>query len=271
MTPEALARLCPDLAGQAITPLGAGSDCSAFAVGLEVIKLPRDAQALAREARVLAVVRPFVRLPLPDLRFHAGPPPFSRHRLLPGVQLLAPIYDALGTPDRETLARDLARFHADCHAVPHGLLRQAGAGPVAPWPAPRPEMLKPVPKDLRPQAEALLTLWQALPPDPLGEVWGHFDAHGWNMAFDPKARRLGGIYDFGDSGFGPLHRDLAYSALISPDLTRRLGRAYADLTGRAIDLDRLDILAGAHRLWELAASPDPFQVQAFTRWAATKT
>lgn len=271
LEPGLLARLCPDLAGAAITPLGAGSDCTAFLVGWEVIKLPRQPPALSREARVLAVAQPLVRLPLPDLRFHDGPPPFSRHQLIPGIQLLASVYDALDEATRETLAQDLARFHADCHAIPRAPLHAAGAGPVGIWPAPSPQMLTRVTATVHPLAERLLSDWAALPPDPLGEVWGHFDAHGWNMAFDPVTRRLAGIYDFGDSGFGPLHRDLIYSALISPDLTQRLGRAYADLTGRAIDLNRLHILAGAHRLWELAESPDAFQVAAFTGWAETRT
>ena len=45
----------------------------------------------------------------------------------------------------------------------------------------------------------------AMPPDPLGTVYGFFDGHGWNMAFDHARGRLNGIFDFGDSGFGPLH------------------------------------------------------------------
>ena len=119
-------------------------------------------------------------------------------------------------------------------------------------------------------AAATLKAWAKLPPDPLGTVWGHFDAHGWDMAFNPATQRLNGIYDFGDSGFGPLHQDLIYSALISPDLTHCLARAYAARTGLPIDHNRLETLIGAHRLWELAkGSPadHPWLIAAVETWA----
>jgi Phosphotransferase enzyme family len=239
--------LPPDLAGVEITPLGAGFDCAAWLVGGRVVvKSPLHddaARALSREARVLAVARPGLRLAIPDLTLDPGPPPLSRHSLVPGVQPLAPIYDALGDAARDRFAQTLARFHADCHALP-------------------PEALA--------ASARLIEDWAALPYDPLGNVWGHFDAHGWNMAFDPTTEILNGIYDFGDSGFGPLHRDLVYSALISPDLTCRLARHYRAETGRPVSLNRLRILSGAHRLWELAdpQADRPFQTAAFLRWAA---
>lgn len=60
-----------------------------------------------------------------------------------------------------------------------------------------------LPPDLRPLAQQVLTGWAALPADPLGQVWGHFDAHGWNMAFGPEAKRLTGIHDFGAAVLAP--------------------------------------------------------------------
>lgn len=278
--PPDIAAACPDLAGLAAVVLGQGYDSAAFLVGGRVVvKCPRHpaaVQALRREAEVLAAARPHLTLPVPNLTFHPGPPAFTRHDLLPGGQILAADYARLGEAARETLARDLAQFHADCHAIPLAEMQAVGAGPVQPWPlaAERAPVLDLVPPALRPQAKALLQDWAALPDDPLGEVWGHFDAHGWNMAFDPGRQRLNGIYDFGDSGIGPAHRDLIYSALISPDLTLRIGRHYAARTGRSVDLRRLRILSGAHRLWELAgAAPADraFQVQALEHWAAAQT
>ncbi|WP_281180587.1 phosphotransferase [Devosia elaeis] len=72
------------------------------------------------------------------------------------------------------------------------------------------------------------------------------------MAFDHAAGRLNGVYDFADSGLGPLHQDFLYSNLISADLTARIITAYERETGRHIDRDRVDLLTGTHRLWELA-------------------
>jgi hypothetical protein len=94
--------------------------------------------------------------------------------------------------------------------------------------------------------------WAAPGPDPYGERYGFFDGHGWNMAFDHQRQRLNGVYDFGDSGIGALHREFIYSSLISPELTERIIGAYELQTGRLIDRKRVAVLTGTHRLWELA-------------------
>jgi hypothetical protein len=72
------------------------------------------------------------------------------------------------------------------------------------------------------------------------------------MAFNRKKQRLAGVYDFADSGFGPLHEDFTYSNFISFDLTARIVSAYERLTGRKLDRRRIDILTGYHHLSELA-------------------
>jgi Ser/Thr protein kinase RdoA (MazF antagonist) len=98
--------------------------------------------------------------------------------------------------------------------------------------------------------------FDALPPDPHGTTYGFFDGHGWNMAFDHAQGRLNGVYDFADSGLGPLHQDFIYSNFISPDLTGRIVTAYEALTGRRLDRRRITVLTGFHRLSELAALAD---------------
>lgn len=271
---RAVAAAFPDLAGIPLQPLGAGFDCRSWLAGTFVVKEPLHpaaAEALAREARVLQVLHGKIHLAIPRPQHAPGPPALSRHDLLPGQHLTPDLYDTLSAPARDHLAQDLARFHAECHAVPAADLRAAGAQAVQPWPETVSTAIQLLPPALRGVAQRLLAEWTLLSPDPWGEVWGHFDAHGWNMAFDPVAKRLQGIYDFGDSGFGPLHRDLIYSALISFDLTLRLGRAYEARTGKRIDPMRLRCLSGAHRLWELAEAPAadrPWLVQAFQRWCA---
>ena len=97
-----------------------------------------------------------------------------------------------------------------------------------------------------------------LPPDPFGTIYGHFDGHGWNMAFDHATGTLNGIYDFADSGFGDLSQEFIYSDLIAPDLTDRIVARYAHHSGRHIDPERVHLLATVHRLTELAeAIGDP--------------
>lgn len=223
-----------------------------------IFKFPREAHAeaaLLMEARLLEVIRPAVDMPVPELTMHETPRIFSRHVKLAGEHLLTEHYDALGEADRQRLADRLGLFYAQLHAIDPALLRAAGAGPVesiATAEEIAPHALPLLPDHLRPLAERTLTAWAELPSDPYGQIYGYFDGHGWNMAFDHASATLNGVYDFADSGFGPLHQEFIYSSFISPELTERIVGRYETETGKRLDRERIHLTTGAHRLWELA-------------------
>ncbi len=257
----AIVKAVPALAGAAFAILGCGWHSTAvLAGGDRVFKFPRDGAAeaaLRREVGLLRVIRPRVRMAVPDMVLHEGPPLMSEHRLLPGVQLLTEGYLRLGVAARDGLARDMARFHADLHRVPVEQMVAAGARPIGVWLQVEEVRRVGIPllsNESRALGISILDRFAGLPPDPLGETYGFFDGHGWNMAFDKATERLNGIYDFGDSGIGPVHQEFIYSSLIDPDLTWRIVAAYEEETGRAIDRDRVRTLIGMHRLVEVAES-----------------
>jgi aminoglycoside phosphotransferase (APT) family kinase protein len=259
----AIARAFPELATGAFTAQTRGWD--SFAIDVDdrlIFKFPRHEAAherLLREAALLAIIHPAVTLPTPKMTLHAGPPPFSRHDKLHGDHLTPDVYAGLGEVARDRLADDLARFYAELHALPHEALRAAGAQPIQPWLPPDQILERAWPiltEPLRRFAERAVAAWRDLPPDPHGETYGFFDGHGWNMAFDADAERLNGLYDFGDSGFGPLQQEFIYSNMISPDLTTRIISRYAAMTGRWIDPERVALLFQVLRLSELAELAD---------------
>jgi aminoglycoside phosphotransferase (APT) family kinase protein len=250
----------PHLAGSVFSVAGKGWHSLAVEAGGLIFKFPEGEEAesaLLREAKLLAAVRPLVTMPVPDMTVHPGPPLFSKHGKLPGRTLEPSDYPSLDDAARERLADDLALFFAGLHAIDPSVMRAAGAEPVGWWDT-RDDTLAPawplLPPDLRAEAEAAIRDYHALGPDPLGEVYGFFDAHGWNMAFDHDAMRLRGIFDFADSGFGPPHREFVQVSLIDPDLARRSMRAYEVRTGKALEPRRVFLLAAAMRLSELAGA-----------------
>ncbi|MBB3353873.1 aminoglycoside phosphotransferase (APT) family kinase protein [Rhizobium sp. BK049] len=257
----------------------AAKDWDSIAIDVDdtlIFKFPRHIgaeRALVKEAALLDVVRPSLSMAVPDMRIHDGPPIFSSHAKLEGEHLIAEDYDALREGDRQRLADDLARFYAELHALDADLLRAAGAGAIQPWQSPeavRTKALPLLPPDIKGFAERVVSDFEALPPDPFGSVFGFFDGHGWNMAFDHGHGKLNGIYDFADSGFGPLHQEFIYSNFISPDLTARIVSGYEMLTGRRLDRRRIAVLTGFHRLSELAElADDPANVEQMIRNAAT--
>jgi len=258
-----IVRTFPDLAAGVFTPQARGWDSLAIDVddGL-IFKFPRHAAArerLVREAALLAVIHPAVTLPTPDMSLHDGPPLFSRHDKLRGGYLEPAVYAGLPQPARDRLADDLARFYAELHALPDAAMETAGAVAIQPWLEPDEILRRAWPvltAPLRSYAERVVGAWRDLPPDPLGHTYGFFDGHGWNMAFDAAAQRLNGVYDFGDSGFGPLQQDFIYATMVSADLTARIVDRYGRLAGRAPDRERIALLFEVLRLSELAQNAD---------------
>jgi len=270
----------PELAAARLEMLQAGWDSAAVeADGRLIFKFPRDGNAqenLIREARLLKVVRPAVSLPVPDLEIISGPPLFSRHEKIKGEHLVTDQYEAMPEEAKQRLAVDVARFYAELHGLDRRVMEAAGAGPIGAWLPPE-EILRCalplLPEELTRYAEKTIAAWQALPPDPHGTTYGFFDGHGWNMAFDHERQVLNGIYDFADSGFGPLQQEFIYTDWISPDLTARIIGEYERLTGRLIDRARVRVLSGVIRLSELAEYADdprhaPAMIENVARWAA---
>lgn len=278
----AIIRTFPELAGSTFRLITTGWDSDAVDVDDALIfKFPRHVsaeRALVREAALLDAVRPALSMAVPALRIHAGPPLFSSHAKIKGDHLLAQTYDALPEEARRRLGDSLGRFYAELHGLGIDRMTRAGAGPIVAWQpleTIRAKALPALPPGLSARAERTLAAFERMTPDPLGLTYGFFDGHGWNMAFDPGSQRLNGIYDFADSGIGPLHQEFIYSTFISPDLTARIVTSYEALTGRALDRTRIAILTGVHRLSELAEyAHDPERVGMMVRsvedWAAAE-
>src|SRR6185312_13919255 len=135
-----IVRAFPHLASAALRPLTAGWESIAIEADQRTIfKFPRDdarQEALRTEASLLAVIRPRITMPVPDMRLHEGPPLFSSHEKLLGEHLLADQYLRLSEKNRDSLARRLGRFYAELHALGNERMREAGAGLPKPWQAP---------------------------------------------------------------------------------------------------------------------------------------
>lgn len=255
----------PELKGQSVEKLNMGFASAALEVGGRwIFKFPRQAEgaeALRREARLLAMLGPKLTMRTPRLEVVEGPPFFTRHEAIPGDHLLSADYAALGEAARNDLAARLALFFAQMHGLDPQGPEAREAGRAAPWSGPeeiRAKIRGALEGRARDLAEEVLTKWAALGPDPDGEVLCYCDGHGWNMAFDHEAGRLNGIYDFADVGLAPLHREFVTLDFVSADLTARVLPDYERLTGRRVDRERLAILTGANRLWKLSqAVGDP--------------
>ena len=75
-------------------------------------------------------------------------------------------------------------------------MASAGAASIKAWLPPDDILQRTWPvlsAELRTYAERTIAAWRDLPADPHGTIFGFFDGHGWNMAFDHARRRLNGL------------------------------------------------------------------------------
>ena len=249
----------PEFAAARFSVAGKGWHSLAIDVDDRLIfKFPDDDEAMEavrREVSLLRAIRPSLSMGVPDMTLHEGPPLFTMHPKLRGETMPAERYATLPEAARARLGDDLGRFFAQIHALDRATMRAAGALPVEDWRSDDAVMERAfsvLPAEVLAAAAAALQDYRALPPDPLGEVFGFFDAHGWNMAYDAAADRLAGMFDFADAGLGPPHRDFVQPSLIDPDLTLRAIGAYERLTGYTIDRRRVFLLTATQRMSELA-------------------
>lgn len=256
--------------------LAEGWDSIALECDGWIFKFPRNTEAearLRREVALLDFLRPRVTMPLPHIVLHDGIEVFSQHRKIPGDFLLTGQYEALDEGRRNALAMRMAQLYAELHALPPGRMQQVGATAVDPWMAPDDILAgaePKLPRKLHPFLKRTVKAYRALRVEGDELVYGYFDGHGWNMAFDHSTGTLNGVYDFADSGLGARHRDLSYSNWISPDLTLRIIERYEELAHRSIDRQRVMLYSSALRLAELAEGflPDERALASVADWAA---
>jgi aminoglycoside phosphotransferase (APT) family kinase protein len=253
---DAIAAVHPELVDQPAILHMRGWDSDAVEIGGVIFKFPKRPDAverLRREVRFLALIRPRVALAVPDMVLHEAPRPFSEHTMIPGSVIETAAYEALSEAGKRAMGETLGQFYAELHRIPIAEAIAAGAGPKPEWPpgeAALPSLAGRLPAAMLDYARRAFAAYAAVPAE--DEIFGYFDGHGWNMAFDHARGRLNGVYDFADAAIGPRSRDFVSGNLTSGDLTERTVAAYSRLAGRAIDLRTVAIRTAVQGLSELA-------------------
>jgi aminoglycoside phosphotransferase (APT) family kinase protein len=252
----AIAAVRPDLAGAPMVLHTRGWDSNAVEVADTIFKFPKHVDAparLRREAKFLALIAPRVPLAVPRMTLHESPTLFSEHVMIPGDIIETAGYDVLSDAQKQAMAETLAAFYAALHAIPVSQAIAAGAEPKPEWPdaaAVLPVLRERLPAPVHEFAERVFAAYLELPHE--DTIFGYFDGHGWNMAFDHQRGVLNGVYDFADAAIGPRTREFTYSSLTSTDLTERLITAYEAQAGIAIDRRAVAIRMSVQNFSELA-------------------
>lgn len=249
----------PQFAGGTFVPLTEGWDSVALECDGWIFKFARHPEAearLRREVALLAFLKPRVTMSLPQMVLHEGPVPFSQHLKLPGASLERAQYLDLDEGRRNALATRMAQLYAELHALPLNRMQAVGAVGVDPWMSPDEIIARTenrLPRGYKSFVKRSMAAYRKLSIEGDELIYGYFDGHGWNMAFDHETGMLNGVFDFADSGFGSRHRDLSYTNWIAADLTLRIIERYEELAHIKVNRDQVMLYSSVLRLQELAA------------------
>jgi len=226
-----------------------------------VFRFPKDdwaREVLQHEARVLALARRRVSLPLPELELH---PSFAAYRMIPGRALFREDIFSRSEPEQEALAEVLGTFLRELHSISAAEAAQYEIGPSGAartldhWR----ELYTRVEQELFPLLMAHQRQWvrRRFAPVLEGElslehtpVLVHGDLGQYHLLYDPQANRLNGVIDFGTAGLGDPAVDLA--AVIDAFGERFLERMLPYYPGILPALDRARFWASTLELqWAL--------------------
>lgn len=185
-------------------------------------KVPAALQTLRRETAILRGIRDHITLAIPDpvycsLEANAIGEAFVGYPMIRGKPLWRDLFRTISDPDvLEALARDLATFLRELHSIPVKTIPVDL--PLEDVPDGWADMYRRIRDKLfpymRPDARALVTDHfgpylhdpQAYAFEP---VLRHGDFGTGNLIYDPEARRMAGVIDFGAAGLGDAATDMA--------------------------------------------------------------
>jgi aminoglycoside 2''-phosphotransferase len=214
-------------------------------------------EALERESRVLARIRPRVSLGVPDVVHRSQE--CLVYRFIPGIPLSR--HELLGQEPatRAALIDQLGSFLRQLHAIPLGSgdADNAAIGGLEE----HKRLYHDLERELMPHMMAWARVWAREHFRPVLEgridvrytpALIHGDLAPYHLCFDPKAKRLNGVIDFGEAGPGDPAADLgSIINAYGESVLWQMATAYPSLPAL---IDRARFLAGTLELrWGLAA------------------
>jgi aminoglycoside 2''-phosphotransferase len=228
-----------------------------------IFRFPKYAggvQALQQERSVLQTIQGRIGLRIPEPIYHSGTETiparvFIGYRKIPGLPLWHPTLERISTGDvRERIARQLARFLADLHAIPSSVWDPTW--PIQDTPADWLAFFEEVEDKLFPfmREDARVTVskrFSGYRADPalhdFEPALRHGDFGSGNLLYDPEEQRIAGVIDFGSAGPGDPAVDIASAATMGEELFSRFSRYYPGLDAL---LPRADFYRSTYALME---------------------
>ena len=244
------------------------------------VRYPAALRTLCRETAILRSIREHITLDIPNPIYHnleTGTigEAFVGYPMIAGKPLWHDLFRTIDTPDAlETLARQLATFLRELHAIPVDEvipidlpLEDSLAGWADLYRRIREKLFAHMRPDARTQVaehfESYLNDPQAYTFEP---VLRHGDFGTGNLIYDPDARRMAGVIDFGAAGLGDAATDMAgLLSSFGKSFLARCARTYPEIEAAS---KRIHFYYGTFALQEALFGVENGDQEAFQRGIA---
>jgi len=214
-----------------------------------IFRFPKkDDVNLDMENKILKILKGKVTLAIPVYEFFGKKSSYVGYKKITGKPLTTDLLKSLSSESRKLLASDLANFLYEFHTLlPVTKAKQLKLGSDNhKW---RPEVIqkyvigKLKNKTLLKFIENNLSEYLKLIENKSDLIIAYNDLHQNNVAFDKKAGRLNGIFDFGDVAVE--HISIEFYRLFSFDqqLAVNVIKQYEKISGRKISIERVFVTA----------------------------
>lgn len=227
---QALNAEIPDLEIESLKIIETGWDHLVAEVNEKwIFRFPRKKASiknLQREKKLLAYLKSYISLAVPQYQFFGKKIAFAGYQKLPGIHLNKQIYHSLDPVVKDNIALTLATFFCELHAsVSKEQAREWGYG-TAIRPLEKIATLSGMPDEIKTMLiEAVDYAEAELSKEEM--VFIHQDVNGDNSVLDENLGQITGVFDFSDVAIGPYSWEFAALLDVDIKLARKASEIYA--------------------------------------------
>ncbi len=233
-----------------------------------IFRFPKDAdvskyrgmgKSFDREISILNYLKDKITLEIPKIEFLGKTFTYMGYKKIPGNDLTQEIFDSLNSEQKEKLIFDLANFLQEIHNA----LSVKDARKMSVEDENSLNLLsylntakKILQQKIDDQQIVNFTNktcdeYEKMLEEKTELVFLYNDLHTENIAFDYVAKRLNGVFDFGDVLIGDVNMDLYPLYKFDPYFMKDVAEKYQQLTGRKLSLRRMVIYGRINELCDL--------------------
>ena len=224
--------------------------------GEDIFRFPKNSEVnLDLEIKVLNYIKGKISTQTPEIAFHGRSSDYYGYQKILGVDLTDQLYNSMSEEEKDKLAHDLSNFLRELHqAVTVEDARQLGVNQkMAEWYFENPSELKNKfidDKKISSFVSKVVDDFERIFKESKDLVFLHNDLHDENIAIDPIAKKLNGVFDFSDISIGDRNFDFTpMCRFCSTDLTKRMVNQYQKMTGIGLDWQKIKTYA---YVWEIS-------------------